>query len=165
MHTETVELAAVVERALDMFGGVAEFRNIELRAQRVAPACVHGNPQHLRQVVYNLLDNALKFTAAGGWIEVQLAVQAGQVVFSVRDSGVGIAQGDLARLFGPFFRVDRSQSLEQPLDKETRGTGLGLSICQAIVHAHHGTINVESEIGQGSCFTVKIPQARAADAL
>ena len=82
-----------------------------------------GDKHLLYQALANLLDNALKFTAAGGWIEVQLAVQAGQVVFSVRDSGVGIAQPDLPRLFDRFFRVERSQSLEQPLDKETRGTG------------------------------------------
>jgi len=142
---------------MDMFGGVAEFHDIQLACPALSSAVVQGNQQHLRQVIYNLLDNALKFTPAGGRVTVQLHVDspASFVVFSVRDTGPGISPEDLTRVFDRFFQSHRPRTGTP----EKRGTGLGLSICQAIVKAHDGTIEVESQVGVGTKFTVRLPSS------
>jgi signal transduction histidine kinase len=116
---------------------------------------VFGNQQHLRQVVYNLLDNALKFTPAGGRVTIQLFADHREetIVFAVRDSGPGIPEDELPHVFDRFFQGRRPRTSAV----EKRGTGLGLSICQAIIRAHDGTIEVESKIGEGTCFTVRLP--------
>ncbi len=153
---QQVRFDELVEKAMDMFGGVAEYRDVRLDCPALPAAEVRGNPQHLRQVIYNLLDNALKFTPAGGRVGVQLRVDARQesVVFIVRDSGPGIPPDDLPRVFDRFFQGHRPRT--GAADK--RGTGLGLSICQAIVSTHDGTIDVESRPGDGTCFTVNLPR-------
>jgi signal transduction histidine kinase len=152
---QRVKFDELVEKAMDMFGGVAEFRDIQLACPALPSAVVQGNQQHLRQVIYNLLDNALKFTPAGGRVAVQLGVDAPRnaIVFSVSDSGPGIREVDLPHVFDRFFQGHRPRSVPS----EKRGTGLGLSICQAIVQAHDGTIEVDSEVGVGTCFTVRLP--------
>ncbi|MBI2479678.1 MAG: HAMP domain-containing histidine kinase [Planctomycetia bacterium] len=158
---QEVQFDALVEKAMDMFGGVAEFREIQLVCPALPAVVVHGNQQHLRQVIYNLLDNALKFTPAGGRVTVQL--ESGNhneaVVFTVRDTGPGIPEHELPHVFDRFFQGHRPRTATA----EKRGTGLGLSICQAIVRAHDGTIEVTSKIGEGSCFTVRLPRGRYGD--
>ncbi|MEO8497237.1 MAG: HAMP domain-containing sensor histidine kinase, partial [Planctomycetota bacterium] len=151
----------LVERAMDMFGGVAEFREIQLVCPALPRIVVYGNQQHLRQVIYNLLDNALKFTPAGGRVKVQLKADNREetIVFSVRDSGPGIPEDELPHVFDRFFQGSRPRT--GPTEK--RGTGLGLSICQAIVRAHDGTIEVDSQVGRGACFTVRLPRGRGGD--
>ena len=153
---QRIQFDELVEKAIDMFGGVAEFRDIKLACPALPSAIVHGNQQHLRQVIYNLLDNALKFTPAGGRVTVQLRIDAARdtVVFSVSDSGPGIPEGDLPHVFDRFFQGHRPRT--GPSEK--RGTGLGLSICQAIVQAHDGTIEVASQVGHGTRFTVCLPR-------
>lgn len=154
---ERVQFDELVERAIDMFGGVAEYREIKLACPALPSAIVQGNRQHLRQVIYNLLDNALKFTPAGGRVTVQLKVNSAQddIEFSVRDTGPGIPEADLPHVFDRFFQVHRPKTGTA----EKRGTGLGLSICQAIVQAHDGTIEVSSKAGDGTRFTVHLPCA------
>jgi two-component system phosphate regulon sensor histidine kinase PhoR len=114
---------------------------------------VEGDPLFLRQLILNITENGLKYTPAGG--EVALKVKGdrdqGVVRLFVSDTGVGIPQKDLKRVFDRFFRVDTARS------RETGGTGLGLSICQWIAHAHEGQIAVESTVGKGSTFTVTLP--------
>lgn len=150
-----VNLAKLVEKSFDMFVGVAESRSISLRYDTQAQPTVKGNRHHLRQVINNLIDNALKFTPAGGSVLVSLNVDllASNACLSVRDSGVGIAAEEMPRLFDRFYRGDHSRRR----DAVTRGTGLGLSICQAIVKGHGGTLSLESEIGKGSRFQVLLP--------
>lgn len=152
---EPVELGELIARSCDMFAGVAESRSIELCFQIVRPATVKGNRHHLRQVINNLIDNSLKFTPAGGKINVTLDLDASgtHANLSVRDTGVGIAADEKPRLFDRFYRGD----LSRHRDAVTRGTGLGLSICQAIAKGHGGTLTVDSQIGQGSCFQVSLP--------
>lgn len=152
---QRVQLDELVEKAMDMFGGVAEYRDIELACPALPSAPVQGNRQHLRQVIYNLMDNALKFTPAGGKVALSLRVDAAhdEVVFSVKDSGPGISEEDLPYVFDRFFRGHRPKTAAS----EKRGTGLGLSICQAIVRAHDGTIKVTSNVGVGTRFTVRLP--------
>jgi heavy metal sensor kinase len=157
IHGERVDFRAVVDGAVEMFRGVAEYRGIQLEANELPVLSVEGNRHHLRQVLNNLLDNALKFTPPGGRVRVVLRRDdiEGRAVLEVNDTGLGIPAGDLQCVFDRFFRCDRSRRR----DSETRGTGLGLSICQAIVNAHGGKISVHSETARGTTFTVSLPLA------
>src|SRR5690606_8974334 len=107
----------------------------------------------IRQLLLNLITNAVKYTPAGGEIELSLAEQDGAAVIVVRDSGIGIATGDLEHVFERFWRADpaRSRTGDRP------GTGLGLAIVEWIVDAHAGSIDVTSRPGRGSTFTVTLP--------
>jgi signal transduction histidine kinase len=106
----------------------------------------------LRQVLDNLISNALKYSPNGGEVVVQGALEGEGVAVSVRDQGVGIAPEDQAHLFERFFRVDDA------LSRRTPGTGLGLYLSQAFVKAHGGLIRVESAPGKGSTFTFWLPR-------
>ncbi|MBI3469202.1 MAG: hypothetical protein HY000_39870, partial [Planctomycetes bacterium] len=148
-------LDQIVQRSADMFQGVAEDRRIALRASCPERVVVVGDASRLRQVVNNLIDNALKFTPCGGEVLVTLwnDPQARCATLVVTDSGSGIAPADLPHVFERFYCGDKSRQRENP----GRGNGLGLSICQAIVTAHGGEISVVSEPGQGTTFTVTLP--------
>jgi heavy metal sensor kinase len=155
--SETVRLDELAERAVDMFRGVAEQRGVTVAVVRADPVSVPGEPAHVRQVIHNLLDNAIKFTPTGGQVEVEAGpAAAGRAELRVRDTGVGIAKADLPHVFDRFFRADRSRSR----NGEARGTGLGLSICQSIVTAYDGRMSVESTPGKGTKVTVDLPRAR-----
>jgi two-component system, OmpR family, phosphate regulon sensor histidine kinase PhoR len=108
---------------------------------------VYGDRERLKQVMINLIDNAVKYTEPGGSITVQTSPEGAKTAIHVRDTGSGIAQEHQARIFERFYRVDRDRS------REVGGTGLGLAIVKHIVEAHGGTIRVESEAGKGSIFT------------
>ncbi len=103
------------------------------------------------QILSNLLDNAIKYTPAGGKITVGAKLVGPMVEFFVRDTGAGIPEEDLPRLFERFYRVDKARS------RELGGTGLGLSIVKHLVAAHNGGIRVESAVGQGSTFYFTLP--------
>jgi heavy metal sensor kinase len=150
-----VELHTVVERCLDMFRGVAEFRHIDLVTSDLPAVYVEGNRHHLRQLLNNLVDNAMKFTPPGGQVTVTLARDAAQhqVILRVADTGFGISEQEVPHIFDRFYRGDYSRRRDQ----ETRGTGLGLCICQSVVQAHGGTIAVASTPGEGTTFTVTLP--------
>lgn len=155
MTGERVDVSGVAARAVGMFQAVAETKEVALAAWLEPELLVEGNAYHLRQVVNNLIDNALKFTPAGGKVSVRLRAVDNAAVFSVQDNGPGIPPEDLPHIFERFFRGDRSHSH----DGERTGTGLGLSICQAVVQAHSGRMSVESKAGVGTTFTVSIPLA------
>jgi signal transduction histidine kinase len=114
---------------------------------------VRGDGAQLSVVLQNLLDNAVQYTPRGGQIDVTAQARGHEVVFTVRDTGIGIPESDLERIFERFYRVDAARS------REAGGTGLGLSIARHIVGAHNGRIWVESAIGQGSRFHFSIPSA------
>jgi two-component system phosphate regulon sensor histidine kinase PhoR len=138
---------------------------LSLQAERadldVLLDCPDGLPlvladhQRLEQVVVNLLHNAIKFTPAGGQIDVAARIAQSTVIFSVKDTGIGIAEDDLPRIFERFFKADRARS--------TGGTGLGLAISRHLVEAHGGKIWVESLEGKGSTFSFSIPVASSPD--
>ncbi|MGE5192497.1 MAG: ATP-binding protein [Deltaproteobacteria bacterium] len=157
--TEPVELDAVVRKAYDMFLGVAEAADVNLRIAALDRVRVAGDAGRLRQVVNNLFDNAIKFTRAGGVVEIRLVYRPDRhdVVFSVRDTGSGISPADLPHIFDRFYRGDKARQR----DRRSRGTGLGLAICKSIVAAHNGRIEVESAVDQGTKFTVFLPVAGA----
>jgi signal transduction histidine kinase len=116
-------------------------------------ALVRGDRRQLGRVVTNLVGNALKYTPGGGRIDVEVASMPHDVVLRVRDTGYGVAPGDLARLFTKYGRFHR--------DRGIPGTGLGLYLSKAIVEAHGGSVTASSEIGLGSVFTVQLPRVGA----
>lgn len=154
---EIVAFDKVVANAADMFQAVAEVRGIELRVGKLPTLTVHGQRLHLRQLVSNLLDNAIKYTPDGGKVEVVLKGDEDVAELQVIDTGIGIAPDDLPHVFERFYRGEKSRRR----DVDTRGTGLGLSICQTVVQAHGGQIRVESKLGRGTKFIVTLPRADA----
>ncbi|HEY7311668.1 MAG TPA: ATP-binding protein [Gemmataceae bacterium] len=156
LHADSeVRLDELATRAVDMFHGIAEQRGLELRGKVTGSVLVGGNPVHLREVIHNLIDNALKFTPAGGSVTVEVGAPAGsqQALLRVSDTGAGIPTEDLPKVFERFYRADKSRQRAQP----TGGNGLGLSICQAIVQSYGGRISLESELGRGTTVTVCLP--------
>ena len=101
---------------------------------------------------YNLIDNAIKYTPAGGDVRVELGENARFAIIKVSDTGIGIPQADIAHIFDRFYRVDKARS------RETGGTGLGLSIVNQIVQLHGGQVSVQSVEDKGSVFTVTLPK-------
>lgn len=151
-------LDRIVRESVDMFDGVAEFNSVRLSTGKaMASAVVPGEETYLRQVVRNLIDNAIKYNRPEGEVIVNLEVDSGrcQAVLTIADTGIGMDDESLSRAFERFYRVDRSRSRE----KGRGGYGLGLSICQTIVQSLGGEIAVESVLGRGSRFTVRLPLA------
>jgi len=112
---------------------------------------VTGDVRLLQEIVQNLLDNAVRYTPAGGRIRVQTRVEGSEVVISIADTGIGIPRAEQDRIFERFYRADAARS------RESGGTGLGLAIVKHLVEAHGGRIVVRSEVGQGSTFSVRLP--------
>lgn len=152
--SDSMDLPAVVEEVVQRLVPVAEQRRIGLAyegAGGLPP--VAGDAEQLRQVVANLVDNALKFTPAGGRVAVSIAPWGQQgVLVSVADDGPGIPAGEQARIFSPYYRSPQTAD-GQP------GAGLGLAIAAEIVERHGGAIWVESHVGSGSTFSVALPAA------
>lgn len=117
----------------------------------VEPLQVAGDEWRLRELILNLVDNAVKYSSPKGTVELSLTKTDGTAQLKVLDHGIGIAQDEQPFIFDRFYRTDAARSHAQ------KGTGLGLSICKWIIEAHHGTIEVESTFGEGSCFTVSLP--------
>ena len=105
----------------------------------------------MEELVRNLVDNAVKYTPADGWIELALVKDGSDLVVSVEDTGIGIPRGEVERIFERFYRVDKARS------RRLGGTGLGLAIVKDIVEAHGGEITVDTQLGKGSTFEVRLP--------
>lgn len=154
-HLLAVDLATVARQTVAMFTGVAEERGLSLTIHADGPADAHANPVDLRRLLSNLLDNAIRFTPAGGTVEVR-AITAGETaILSVTDSGVGIAPRDLEHVFDRFFKADPARTHGSGI----RSGGLGLSICRSIAESSGGTIGIASRVGKGTTVTVRLPAA------
>jgi signal transduction histidine kinase len=163
LHLQRVPVALheVVERAIDLYRDVAEAKGVSLQdrglPQGSGPggnppdSCVtvSGDRTRLEQVAANLIDNAVKYTPPGGRVEIEIACEGGRALLRVRDNGPGIPPDELPRIWDRLFRGDTSRT--------ERGLGLGLSLVKAIVEAHGGMVDVTSEPGKGSTFTVSLP--------
>jgi two-component system phosphate regulon sensor histidine kinase PhoR len=143
---------ALIHDAFDMMRPIAEKGRIELR-EEPAPedTVVCCDSEAVSQILSNLMENAIKYTPAGGQISVGALALGSMVEFFVRDTGIGIPEEDLPRLFERFYRVDKARS------RELGGTGLGLSIVKHLVAAHHGSTRVESRVHEGSTFSFTLP--------
>lgn len=130
---------------------LAKDRDLRIVMERFEPIRIQGNPDRIKQVVLNLVGNAIKFTPDGGKIGLSLYQTSDNAVIEVSDTGIGISKEDQEHIFDRFFQADTSRS------RHGEGTGLGLSIAKWIVEAHNGTIRVESELEKGSKFIITIP--------
>jgi heavy metal sensor kinase len=153
---EPLNLAGLVRSACDLYQSPAEDRDIQLACSLPEHLQFHGDTRLLQRMVANLLDNAVKYTPAGGRIEVELTTGIeGQPELRVQDNGCGIASDELPHIFKRFYRSDPSRT--------TSGTGLGLSFCRTVARAHGGEIRAENRPGGGSRFTVTLPTWRPQD--
>jgi two-component system phosphate regulon sensor histidine kinase PhoR len=153
MEPAPVRLDDLVGEAIGRMRVQAERRSVTLRPASLAPETVMADRDRILQVLTNLLDNAIKFTPEGGAVEVSVRRENGGAALTISDSGRGIPEEDLPRIFERFYRVERSRS------REEGGTGLGLAIAKHIVDAHGGRISAHSRPGGGSVFTVVLPGA------
>jgi len=153
LYKQEADLGALAANFVETIRPLATQKEITLKADYSSkPIWCQVDAARIRQVMQNLLSNALRYTPEGGEINVGLIRSEGYNLISVQDTGAGVAPENLSRVFDRFYREDSSR------DRNLPGTGLGLAIAQAIVQAHGGWIEVESAgVNQGSTFTVKLP--------
>jgi heavy metal sensor kinase len=147
------DLAELAATTADQMSLLAEDKNLTVVCEATAGITVRGDRARLKQVIVNLLDNAIKYTPRGGCVRLQISRQDGYAVLDVADDGIGIPDEALPHVFKRFFRVDDSRS------REPGGAGLGLSIVQSICAAHGAQVEVSSVLGKGSRFRVRQPLA------
>ncbi len=145
------ELGRIAREAVELYDFVSKDAGVRLVTHLADGIVVCVDRRRLAQVCANVIDNAVKYTATGGQVEVSVFASGAQGIFRVADSGIGIAPEDLARVWTRLFRADRSRG--------ERGLGLGLSLVKAVVEAHGGEVAVESTLGRGSVFEVRLPLA------
>jgi heavy metal sensor kinase len=150
-EVSAVDVSDVVLETVEHFRALAESKGVGLAVSDVEPAGLDGELSQIRRLVSNLIDNALKYTEPGGRVWVELGRNDDVVRLVVADTGRGIPENDLPRIFERFYRADPSRS------RVTGGAGLGLAIVARIVQFHCGTISVQSELGKGTSFTVDLP--------
>jgi heavy metal sensor kinase len=150
-NTEWVpfDLAELATTTADQMSLLAEDKNVTVLCDSAGPVHVEGDRARMKQVVVNLLDNAIKYTPSGGRVRLRIAHEAAHAVLEVADDGIGIPQDALPHVFKRFYRVDASRSREQG------GAGLGLSIVKSICTAHGAQVEVASVPGKGSLFRIK----------
>jgi heavy metal sensor kinase len=146
----SLRLDILIKDLCHVFQILAEQKNIGFETGTTEEVTLVGDKARLQQLFTNLIDNAIKYTFQGS-IQISLEKNDEMAMVKVRDTGIGIPQEEQKKIFKRFYRVDKSRS------KETGGVGLGLSIVEWIAHAHHGKIEVNSELNQGSTFTVYLP--------
>lgn len=151
LRLEPVDLSDLIRQTLELYEDVAEEHGIRVETRAGGELTAPVDRNRMRQVLANLLDNAVKYTPSGGHVRIDARREGGHAVISVADSGIGIPAGELPLIWDRLYRGDKSRS--------TRGLGLGLSLVRAIVQAHSGTVEVESRPGHGSVFTLRLPAA------
>ena len=151
VRRESVDVAEIAREVCRKLAPLSEQRKVPLACTAPVPAIVPGDPVALEQMIFNLAENALRYTTAGESAKVGVAVTKGEVVVEVADHGSGISAEHLPHLFDRFYRVDKARS------HEFGGAGLGLSIVKTLAEAHGGRVEVRSAVGRGSTFTVRLP--------
>jgi signal transduction histidine kinase len=152
---ETFDFRLQADKALESVGPLAASKQISLHLNAPETLMATGDPERLSQLLYILLDNAIKYTPNDGEVRLSLAKEGQQLCMKVQDNGIGISKEDQAHIFERFYRADKSRS------RQMGGHGLGLSIAKWIVDTHHGTIHLTSELGKGSTFAIRIPMEPA----
>jgi signal transduction histidine kinase len=143
-------LDLLIKDLCNFFQILAEQNRIALEMGTIEEVTVIGDKARLQQLFTNLMDNAIKYTSKGS-IHVTVGKNKDSALVKIKDTGIGIPKEEQEKIFKRFYRVDKSRS------RETGGVGLGLSIAEWIVHAHHGRIDIDSELNKGSTFTVYLP--------
>jgi heavy metal sensor kinase len=154
-HSETIrfDLAKLAATTTEQMCLLAEDKEISLKCKSDGPVPVKGDRARLKQVIVNLVDNAIKYTSSAGAVTVNTFVEGVHAVLEVTDNGIGIPKEALPHIFERFYRVDKARSRDQG------GAGLGLSIVKSICTAHEGALEVESTEGRGSRFRLRLPLA------
>ncbi len=156
LEKEPVELGSIVEEVSRQGEIFADEKEVKIILAYLEPVTILGDAHRLKQMVWILLHNAVKFTPSGGEIKITLQDLDDTVYFTIRDTGIGIPEQDLPKIFDRFYRVDKARS------RMDGGSGLGLSICKHIVDRHHGTVDVESKLGEGTKFKIRFPKYEVA---
>jgi two-component system, OmpR family, sensor kinase len=151
LDCKPVDLRALVEEVCKHAEVLAEEKNMKIVIAFLEPAEVKGVEVRLRQMVWNVLQNGIKYTQRGGELKISLQNEGEFVLLSIQDSGIGIPEEDLPLIFNRFYRVDKART------RDEGGSGLGLSICKQIAEAHKGKIEVESKLGVGTRFKIRLP--------
>ncbi|MDQ3005569.1 MAG: ATP-binding protein [Chloroflexota bacterium] len=153
LQVESIPVLDILERVTGSLQMHAKQKNISLGVEipRDMPHAIEADQALLHQALYNLVENAIKYTPDGGEVMIQLQTLPSALIFAVQDSGIGIPENDLPRLFEKFYRGTHREALAQ------RGTGLGLAIVKSIAERHGGKVWVESELGKGSIFHLQVP--------
>lgn len=154
---DLISVRDVLEAVLITVEAESRLREVRLVREDIQDAYVSGSRLRLEQALLNLMANAIKFNRAHGEVRVRAEQADGHVAIVIADTGVGIPSEDLPRIFERFYRVDKGRS------REVGGTGLGLSIVKHVVERMNGTISVESQLGKGSTFTLRLPAVRAVE--
>ena len=150
MKREPFDLSQVARESVELVRPLAEWRGITIDSDLLTVECL-GDAERINRVVTNLLTNAIQFNRDQGNIRISVAADTASVRLQVADTGEGIPAEDLPHIFERFYRADKARS-------RARGrNGLGLAICKAIADAHGGSIEVSSQVGVGSIFTVRLP--------
>ncbi len=153
LNRERISFAEVAEESMKSLRPLAERHRLSMTFEAGDPCVMEADGERLRQVCYNLVSNAVKYTPDGGSIRVMIRREGRDAVLQVSDTGIGIAEADLPHVFDRFYRADKARARMG----ESGGTGLGLSIVRQIVRLHAGTVTVKSAPGEGTTFTVQLP--------
>ena len=154
-----VSVDKAVSDRVEHFARLAQERGVALSIRSLERAYVYGDEVKISQMLFNIIDNALKYTPKGGRVTCSVEKSADCAIVKIEDTGIGISAEDVPYIFDRFYRVDKARS------RDAGGAGLGLSICKEIVDMHSGTISVESVPGKGSAFTISLPLAGDEDAV
>ena len=146
MNMEKVELSEILQEVVTLISPSAEERGVTISLEKWSGTVI-GDQERLTEAFVNIIENAVKYTVNGGSVSVSVDDTSQYAVVNIADTGIGISSEDRDVIFERFYRVDKSR-------ETVPGTGLGLSIVKAIIEAHHGKLEVESEEGKGSCFKV-----------
>ncbi|WP_316157393.1 HAMP domain-containing sensor histidine kinase [Cupriavidus sp. BIC8F] len=155
LELDSVSLPPLINDTVELYRYAAEEKSITISATMPQEMRVLADRNRLRQVLANLLDNAIKYTEPGGHVAVRVALHDQAIAISVTDTGIGMTPDELSRIWARLYRSDRSRS--------QRGLGLGLSLVKAIVEAHHGHVEASSALAAGSVFRIFLPQAPGDD--
>ncbi|MBR2700438.1 MAG: GHKL domain-containing protein, partial [Clostridia bacterium] len=153
LNLTDLDISGLLQEQVKRLAPLARENGIELECDAGGAILVPGDALKLQQVLYNVIDNAIKYTPRGGEVHCSVARSGRMAVIRIADTGEGIPEEDLPHIFDRFYRVDKARS------RETGGTGLGLSIVKQIVMSHGGTITPESTLGKGTTFTIRLPMA------
>ena len=147
-----VDVSAFIEEVVEIYCYIAEEKHIIIATNCSGDLHITADPGSMRQVLGNLLDNAVKYTPSGGRVNIEAFQQDRQIIITIKNTGIGIRQEDLPKIWNHLYRADEGRS--------QRGLGLGLSIIKSIVELHGRHVEVSSEFGAGATFTVYLTQSK-----
>ncbi|OVE78157.1 hypothetical protein BVX98_01070 [bacterium F11] len=151
LHIQDVDLKMFVDEVFQISSGLNQSDKVRLDLDNQTKGMARFDPERIRQLLFNLIDNAIKYSPAGSVVQMISKNEDGKIHIAIRDHGIGIQQSDHKKVFDRFYRADKARS------RETGGSGLGLSIARWIAEAHNGKLTLESSLEKGATFTLTIP--------